>query len=200
MRIVEDSVSRLALKDRTLWIATVCFIAAGIVGAQALAHHQRITFYFLPLVASAFGLAFLQMTDVVFDKARRVVAVRKLTVVRVTRAKLRFEDIVDVTVQISPQVGNWDSIHCRLAFRTQDAVIPMTASYEPDLERHNAMRDAILCALGRAPETTVGPDPVRELAKAGRIIDAVVLLRQRENLDLATARERIAQLQRESGP
>src|ERR1700736_4669366 len=162
MRIVENSVSRLALKDRTLWITAVCFIAAGIVGSQALAHHERITFYVLPLVASAFGLAFLQMTDVVFDKARRVVALRRLTVVRVTRAKLRFEDIVDVTVQISPQAGNWDSIHCRLAFRTQDAVIPMTASYEPDLERHNAMRDAILCALGRAPETTVGPDPVRE--------------------------------------
>jgi hypothetical protein len=197
MRIVENSVSRLALKDRTLWIAAVCFLAAGFMISQAVAHHQPINFYFALFVVATFGLAFLQMTDVVFDKTHRVATLRKFTVIRLKRTTFHFDDIVDVTVQIAPQPGDADSITCRLAFRTQDAVIPMTAGYEPGLERHNAMRDVILRALDRVPETA---DPVRQLAKAGRIIDAVVLLRQRENLDLATARERVARLQKERSP
>jgi hypothetical protein len=45
----------------------------------------------------------------------------------------------------------------------------------------------------------VAADPLRELVKAGRIIAAVSLLRERENLNLVTARERVAQLQKEFG-
>ncbi len=38
------------------------------------------------------------------------------------------------------------------------------------------------------------------MVKAGRIIDAVSLLRERENLSLVTARERVLQLQKKFGP
>jgi hypothetical protein len=129
MRIVENSVSRLALKDRTLWIAAVCILAAGFMISQAVAHHQPINFYFALFVVATFGLAFLQMTDVVFDKTHRVATLRKLTVIRLKRTTIHFADILDVTVQIAPQPSDADSIMCRLAFRTQDAVIPMTAGH-----------------------------------------------------------------------
>jgi hypothetical protein len=143
MRIVEDSVSRLVLRDRTLWITVMCFLAPGLMIIQSVTRPPPVNFYTALLVAGIFGLAFLQMTDVVFDKARRVATLRKLTVIRLTRATLQFADTVDVTVQIAPQPDGV-SITCRLAFQTRDDV--MTASYEPNLERHNAMRDAILRA------------------------------------------------------
>ena len=54
-------------------------------------------------------------------------------------------------------------------------------------------------SVGPAPDTIVAADPLRELVKAGRIIDAVSLLRERENLNLVTARERVVQLQKEFG-
>jgi hypothetical protein len=196
MRIVEESATRLVLKDRTAWITAVCFLAAVIITWQAVQHREPII---VAAILVAFGVAFLHMTDVVFDKTRRVANLRRLDVIRLTRSSFAFDDIVDVTVQMDPQPDNLNSISCRLAFRTRDATSPLTASYAPDLDPYNAMRDAILGALGRVPDTTVKADPVRELAEAGGIIDAVALLRQRENLDLATARERVAQLQREFG-
>ena len=190
---------RLTLRDRTLWIAAVCFVPAVIMTCLAVLHHEGVRFYITPLIMMAFGLAFLHTTDVVFDKTRRVASLRRLTVIKLTRLSIAFEDVVDVAVQMDPQPDNWNSISCRLAFLTRDATIPMTASYAPNLERYNAMRASILRTLGRAPDTIVPADPLRELVKAGRIIDAVSLLRERENLNLVTARERVAQLQKEFG-
>jgi hypothetical protein len=153
MRIVEDSVARLTLKDRTLWITAVCFLVAGIMIWQAVLQERHVNLYASPAFLVVFGLAFLHMTDVVLDKTRRVATLRRLTVIKLTRASLGFEDIVDVAVQMEP-LPDSNSISCRLAFLTRDATIPLSASYQPDPQRYNAMRAAILRALGRVPDAT----------------------------------------------
>jgi hypothetical protein len=67
------------------------------------------------------------------------------------------------------------------------AVVPLTAGYEPDQQRYNAMRAAVLAAVfGDGPKPSA-LDPVRMLVKEGRIIDAVSMLQMRDGLDLTTA-------------
>ena len=197
MKVVEDSPSRLVLKDRTLWITGFCFVFAGFMGYQALVQPARVNFL-APLFLILVGMAFLDMSDVVFDKTRRMVSLRRFSVVKLTRATFRFEEITDVVVQIAPLIGSSTSTQCRLAFVAGKAPLPMTISYGPNLARYEAMRASILRALGRIGEPALD-DPVRDLVRQGRIVDAVAMLRKRESLDLVTARDRIMALQKEIG-
>jgi hypothetical protein len=164
---------------------------------QALVHNVRINFL-APLFLGLFGLVFLEMSDVVFDKATRVATLRTLTVIKLTRTRFRFEEITDVVVQIAPMIGASTSTQCRLAIVAGLTTLPMTSSYEPSLARYEAMRTSILRALGRTGEP-VKIDPVRDLVQQGRLVDAVAMLRKLEDLDLVTARDRIAQMQKEQG-
>ena len=113
---------------------------------------------------------------------------------RLTRTHLSFDDIVDIKVDIEPLQGESQVTACRLSLVTASAVLPLTASYEPSLERYNAMRDRILDVLfadGRRPPAA---DPVEALAREGRTIDAVAVLRKRERLTLTAARARVAEI------
>jgi hypothetical protein len=141
-----------------------------------------------------FGLAFLRATDVTFDKVGRICAIRRFDVLRVKRTQIAFADIVDVRVEIEPMPDNPASISCRLSLVTASAVIPLTASYEPDQDRYSAMRDAVLEVVFKDRQKPAALDPVRMLVKEGRIIDAVAILRMRDGLDLTTASARVDEL------
>lgn len=197
MRIVENSPTQLRLRDRTLWISVVCVgMAAALAGRFLVAGEppgQDLSTGAVVLLALGFAFGFLHATDVSFDKAARTCAVRRLDGFRVRRTALSFDEIADVRVEIEP-MPDGAVVSCRLALVTADGATPLTSAYEPGLERFNQMRAAILevVAPGKAP--TPAPDPVRELAKAGRLIDAVALLRQRERLSLAEAKDRVEAL------
>jgi hypothetical protein len=88
------------------------------------------------------------------------------------------------------------ALSCRLGLVTASAVLPLTASYEPDQDRYNAMRDTVLeVVFGDGPRPAP-LDPVRMLVQQGRIMDAVAILRMREGLDLMTASARVDELRK----
>jgi hypothetical protein len=195
MRIVENTPSRLVLRDRTLWISAVLLGAAAVL----LVHYVRAHDQLIPaLVSVAFALAFLRSTDVTFDKSEGICTLRRLDMLRLTSTRLEFRDLKDIRVETCPM----DDSHagtCRLALVTASATLPLTASYEPSLERYNQMRETIVEAVFPARRRPVAVDPVQDLVRQGRTIDAVALLRQREGLDLTSAVARVDEMQKAAG-
>jgi hypothetical protein len=196
MRISENTPSRLKLRDRTLWISGICFAAAAILIARFAFDHDQPEQLIPAALSLIFGLAFLHATDVTFDKVQRICTIRRFDVLRVTRTHLAFSDITDVRVEIAPMPDEAAVLSCRLSLVTASAVLPLTASYEPDQARYHAMRDAVLDAVFGDSPRPAPLDPVRMLVKQGRIIDAVAILRMREGLDLTTASARVDELRK----
>jgi hypothetical protein len=196
MRISENTPLRLRLRDRTLWISGICFAAAAILVARVAFDYDQSDQLIPAALSLIFGLAFLRATDVTFDRVARICAIRRFDVLRLTRTRLAFADIVDVRVEIAPMQDEADALSCRLSLVTASAIVPLTVGYEPDQKRYNTMRDAVLEAVigdGPAPAAL---DPVRMLVQQGRIVDAVAILRMREGLDLTTASTRVDELRR----
>jgi hypothetical protein len=195
VRIAENTPSRLVLRDRTLWISAVCFIAAA-----ALVGHVAFDLddagQLVPAALSVlFGLAFLRATDVTFDKTKSICLVRRFDVLRLTRKCLAFHDILDVRLDIDRSYDS-DDLTYRLSLSTKSAVIPLSATYEPGFERYSGMREAVLDAVFKAAQRPTTEDPISDLVKAGRVIDAVAIIRMREGLSLTEARAGVAELQR----
>jgi hypothetical protein len=190
MRIVENSPTRLVLRDRTYWITIVCF-AAALFGAGYFALHRGDPRQLIPIgLFAAFGLAFLRSTDVVFDKIDRRCVVRRRDMVKVTSTELLFHDLTDIKVDVSA-LGERGQVSCRLALVTASQTLPLTASFEPDLTRYNTMREAIVAVVfGPGRNAPPPSDPARDLARAGRIVEAVAVLRQRDKLSLTEAMDR----------
>jgi hypothetical protein len=191
MRISENTASHLRLRDRTLWISAVCFAASMIFVVRAAVVRDQPSVLIPAALFLVFALAFLRATDVTFDKIGRICAIRRLDVLRLMRKRLPFEEILDARVEIAPFPESASVLSCRLSLVTASAVVPLTTGYEPNYERHNAMRNAVLDAVFKDASRPAAVDPVRMLAKEGRINDAVAVLRMREGLDLTTASARV---------
>ena len=135
------------LRDRTLWISVACFAAVLFMVYRVLVHHDSQNLYLSALFLAVFGFVFLGAADVVFDRKAETCALRLISSFRIIRARLRFRDILDVKVEIAPANGRSNTTMCRLTLVTASGPIPLTRSYEPSLERYNAMRDAVVLAL-----------------------------------------------------
>jgi hypothetical protein len=191
MRISENTASHLRLRDRTLWISAVCFGAAMIFIVRLAIVRDPPTLLIPAALFVIFGLAFLRATDATFDKIARICDIRRLDVLRLTRTRLAFEDILDARVEIAPSPESASVLSCRLSLVTASGVVPLSAVYAPDHARYSAMRDAVLDAVFKDAPRPAAVDPVRMLAKEGRINDAVAILRAREGLNLTTASARV---------
>jgi hypothetical protein len=196
MRIVEDTLSHLRLRDRTYWISVICFGAAAALLARVAVGWDEPSGLIPAALFVVFGVAFLRATDVTLDKAQRICAVRRLDLLRLRRTQLAFGDIMDVQVEIGPSPDSADAISCRLSLVTAAGLLPLTASYEPDLARYEAMRGRVLDVVVGNARRPPAADPVRLLIKQGRAIDAIAVLRKRDGLDLATAHQRVTEMQK----
>lgn len=193
MRITENTPVRLTLRDRTLWISVVCFAAAGFEVAWFATHCGEWSQLVPAAVAVAFGLAFLHATDVTFDKIGRTCTVRRFDFIRAMRKQFAFHDIMDIKIEVCPGTDS-DGISCRLSLVTVSGVVPLTTGYEPDLSRHNTMRDTLLDALCGNDPRPAPVDPILGLVEEGRVIDAIKVLRLRDGLSLTAARARINEI------
>jgi hypothetical protein len=190
MRIVEDTPSQLVLRDRTLWISCVCLAGAAAMLVRFLTAGDE-GLLIGAAVMSAFAIPFLRATDLVFDKGQRMCSLRRLDMGRIKRLSLPFSEIRDIRVEVEPMAGDSQVISCRFSLVTAAEVIPLTAAYEPDLERFNRMREIILAMLFSPAHRPEATDPVLDLVTRGQIVAAVALLRKRDGLDLTTAKARV---------
>ncbi|HEX4739139.1 MAG TPA: hypothetical protein VH331_16435 [Allosphingosinicella sp.] len=196
MRIIEDNPSRLVLRERSLWVSFVCFGAAlFLVVGSAFAHEGSQPLLPAGLFA-VFGLAFLRSSDVAVDKTRRTCTVRRRDMLRVTRLELGFDAIDDVLVDSRTDAEAPGNFVCRLSLATKDGLVPLSAVYQPDLDHYQAIRDALVKTLFPGRHAPAAADPVRTLLAAGRLIDAVALLRTRDRLGLTEARAKAEEMRR----
>ena len=196
MRIAEQSPQRLVLKDQSIWTTVVCFAAAALLVIVPLLSGVRRPNPWVSILFIIFGLAFLRSSTIVFDRASGTCIVSKLSVLKRSMISIPFADIQNVDLQPEPLNSDARLPSYRLTLTTASGAVPLSDTYEPNFDRHNAIRRAILEMLGRQDLLAALPDPVRSLVQQGRTVDAVALLRQRESLDLATARQRVAEMQK----
>ncbi len=203
MRIAENSPARLVLRDRTWWISVICLAAGAVLVANVLIRGEGEEQYFGAALFALFalcGVAFLRATEVVLDRGARSCVIRRLDIWRWQETRLNFGQITNVRVETGPGQRATSPETCRLSLLTPGGPVPLTAAYEPGLERYGAMREAIMDMVFKTSPRPAEPDPVAALVAEGRIIDAVVLLRKREKLDLTTARTRVAEIQKRGAP
>lgn len=202
MRITERSPQRLVLKDQTIWITALCFAAAGFLAGYAILGTASASMgsaaangpWVTAVLFAIFGLGFLRTSVVEFDQASGLCKVSKLNVFKRTRLSIPFTDIQDVKIEVEPLNVASERENYALSLVTSSRIVPLSSTYEPGIGHFDEIRAAILEILSR-PETP-SPDPVQSLVQQGRIVDAVALLRQRDNLDLTTARQRVAEIQK----
>lgn len=194
MRIVENTSARLVLRDRSLWLTYVFGAAAIFLSVGGLVV-GRLNALALAALFSLFALLSLRSSDVVLDKARKTCTIKRRDVWRATEKQLAFREIRSVVVDPMPMQSDAASISCRLSFDTDQGTFPLTTAYEPDLDHYTAMRQTILDTVQPGVHRPNDDDPVDRLVAAGRIIDAVTLLRRRDKLGVTEARAKVAELQ-----
>ena len=198
MRISEDTPERLVLRDRTAWVSLVCLAgAAALLVRFAMVGEKGLLIG--ATVSALFSLPFLRATDLVFDKVQHICTMRRLDLWRMTRLNLAFRDIHDLRVEVEPMGGDSHVISCRFSLVTASAAVPLTISYEPDLERYDRMRDQILEVLFSPSRRPAATDPVEDLVKHGQVVSAVALLRKRDGMDLVSAKARVDEMRQTLG-
>jgi len=197
MRIARNSSDALVLKEETVWISAVCGVAAIFVFIQGAAHRAWLVFAAGGLFA-LFGLVFLRTVRVELDKRERAVTIQRMRMFQKSATRLRFDDIDDVVIETSA-MSNSRTALCRLVFVTRGATIPLTEVYSGTFRGYDALRVAVLGALHK-PVPEPMQQSLRHLIKSHRTLDAIVLVRAQQRTDLATARERVAQMQKDLDP
>ena len=200
MRISEDSAQRLVVQDQSTWITALCFIAAAFILIVPVIAGEGFVNIWLALLLVGFGLAFLRSSTAEFDKATQVCTFSKRTVIKRSRIRIPFSDIRDVKLEVEPLNSSAQQPNYQLSLATPSGMIPLSDAYEPNQDRQDQIRKAILEAVGRQELLEHQADPVRALVEQGRIVDAVALLRKRDHLDLTTARQRVAEMQNAGRP
>jgi membrane protein YdbS with pleckstrin-like domain len=196
MRISENSYQRLVLRDESIWITAICIAAAAVLVVASLLAGAGRASPWVSLLFILFGLAFLRSSTITFDKVEQACHLSKLSSLKRSRAHIPFADIQDVEIQPEPLNADSQQTSYRLSLTTASGGVPLSDTYEPNFARYSEIRRAILQMLNRQDALAAQPDPVRSLVEQGRLVDAVALLRQREGLDLATARQRVAEMQK----
>lgn len=195
MRIVENSPTRIVVRDRTSWISIVLGAGAIFVAVLAISRGEPKALISAGLCI-VFAIAFLRTSDVIFDKVARSCTLKRRDMWRITRKVVQFASIEDVLIDtmVSDAPGG---IAYRLSLSTSEGAVPFSATYEPGQDRYREMRMVIVNAVFGQATAPAPLDLVRELVKAGRSIDAISLLRQREGIGLTEAKARIDDVQRE---
>jgi hypothetical protein len=197
VRIVEDSPTHFRMRGGSLWIAAICFAAALVAVGHVVLAHAPSKELIAAAFSAAFGLAFLRASDVTCDRHARTCQVSRFTLLGLRRWQFAFRDITNVAVETIRDPDGGDATMCRLTLTTTSGAIPLSASYQSGLGRHEAMREALVNVLFAGRSRPAAPDPLDALLRAGRRIDAIAYVRKRDGLSLTEAHSRVEAMRAE---
>ena len=208
MHIQRQTPMELVLQDGSRWLAFVFVPSAVLVASTSIEKHKPIG-----LLVSAFFLlfaaAFFRHSTFTLDKMQRIARWRRFTVLKNESGSIPFDSIRDIV--LDTQAGNNNTATYRLSLVTADGPLPMANMFQGgSIDHYQDLRQQILEFLGIASAGSVVPSPepgvlsdgipsdiepsLRSLLAQGRTIDAIALLRTRENIGLADAKSRIDSL------
>ena len=203
MHITRRTNQELVVLDSSIWISVFLLFVSAFVSYRLFAQADQKGLLIVALFL-LFAALFWRREVVVFDAARQRATWTRRRLFKVATGTIPFSGIISGIIAIGLETTSaGHSLSYRLAILTTEGSIPMSDSYEGNLQKYEEVKQEILEFVGIAPDkaTSAGPAPstgiddevsVRSLLKQGRKIDAIQLVRTTQNLSLTEAVERVA--------
>ena len=205
MHISRQTPTELVVEDSSLWISYLCAGAGFLLLALSVAQNKPKGFLgaaFFLLCAAIFE----RKTTFTFDAMQRIVRWNGLKLFKRDSGEIRFDDITDIGTEASS--GDRVATY-RLTVLTAQGSIPMAYTYAGRTDGYAPLRQQILDFV-KPGAYVPSPPPgilsngipadlepsIRSLLAQGRKIDAVTLLRSREQIGLADAVSRIGAIEK----
>jgi hypothetical protein len=207
MRIVRQNESEIVVEDSSLWMTVFCALCAVFIFWIALTHGQYKT-----LISGGIfllmGLVCLRKATFVFSAKAQSIRWTRLRMGRIQTGNIAFPDVQDIATETT--IASGARLRCRLSIRTGAGTTPMSDGYSASQDQAATVRaallDFVLTASGAKTAGAASPvntdairtlqlnDSIRSLLLQGKKIDAILLVRQSEHLDLTEATYRVNQV------
>ncbi|HVU45596.1 MAG TPA: hypothetical protein VHD85_05705 [Terracidiphilus sp.] len=202
MKIVRRTESELVAADSGLFLCGLFMsVAVPLLYLGALPGRHKMLFGAAFMLLCS-GIC-LRKTTFIFDRVRGIAFWRRRRMFKVDSGEIPFSDISDIgfdTMQDQRGVTTY-----RLMVITAMSRVPMADMYGGGRKYYESVRDSIVEFLAGSG-TPVHASPgggwddeasLRAMILEGRKLDAIALLRAKENLDLLHAKERIEEIDRQ---
>lgn len=138
------------------------------------------------------GIVMLEQARFRFDPTTRLIEWDQRWAFRRRAGVTPFSGVTHVSVEVP--IGDRGIPSRRVVLHLADGtLLPVTVGYKPDVDGSiSRTAETLRVTLGHRPPTI--EDSVRLLISQGRTIDAVTLLRERENMSLTEAKRRVEQI------
>lgn len=215
MKIVRQTPDELVVRDSSMWLSAIFALCALMPLYIALAHGDRRAFT-PAAVLLLIAFVWARRSTFTFSAATQRIEWRRLRWLRTKTGTIPFSDVEGIQVQsISSDKG---ILIYRLAIATaSQGTVPMSDEYSSGgLKGYEDLRDTLLhfvrpergssafsaatATLPRNPDaarTAALNDSIRGLLQQGRKVDAILLVRQSEHLDLTEATFRVNHIEHE---
>lgn len=143
------------------------------------------------------AVVFLETAHFEFSRPTHIVTWRRRWALRERSGSIPFSEIQ--SVQVERPIGDTGTPSRRVTLKTKDgSVVPLTVGYRPDADDAIVkIADRIRALLGHDAEATAQQD-LDDLIAAGKTIDAIRILRERDGLSLTDAKQRVDELRRKA--
>jgi hypothetical protein len=202
MRIVRQSEYELVVRDSTIWLS-IFFALVSLPMIYAAIVHGTKGIQYPACIFLLIALFCLRKTTFVFDARQRIVRWQGIRVLKVYSGSMPFSDIAEVGTESMPSPHG--QLLYRLTLITQHGSTPLSDGYGGGGQWLEKIREAIAAFIKRDAATVSGADSsphdsgldasIRSLLNQGRKIDAITLLRAKENLGLTQAVQRVDEIE-----
>ena len=205
MKIVRQSPHELVVRDSSLWLSAI-FIAAAVFLLYFVVVQGDRRALVAMAVTLALALVWARRSTFTFNAATQRIDYTRLRWLRTASGTIPFSDVQAIDVQTMS--GENGTMIYRLALATREGAVPMSDEYSGGQKHVESLRDTIQqfvqpgasanfgvfarpAANPDAARTAALDDSVRNLLQQGRKVDAILLVRQTEHLDLTEATFRV---------
>jgi hypothetical protein len=194
MRIVRQTEQELVIRDSMTWLSVFFALVSSPLLYAALVHGAKTQF-----AAGIFlliALFCLRRTTFVFDARQRIVRWHGIRVLKVYSGSMPFSEITEIGTETMPSPHGQPLY--RLTLITQQGRTPLSDNYGGGGQRVDKIRETIATFIKLDTASTGGDSEldasIRSLLQQGRKIDAITLVRTREDLDLTQAVLRVEEV------
>ncbi len=194
MRIVRQTEQELVIRDSMTWLSVFFALVSSPLLYAAFVHGAKTQF-----AAGIFlliALFCLRRTTFVFDARQRIVRWHGIRVLKVYSGSMPFSEITEIGTETMPSPHGQPLY--RLTLITQQGRTPLSDNYGGGGQRVDKIRETIATFIKLDTASTGGDSEldasIRSLLQQGRKIDAITLVRTREDLDLTQAVLRVEEV------
>jgi hypothetical protein len=210
MKIVRQTPTELVVLDSSLSISAI-FLVAGLFVLYFVIFQGDRRAAGAAGISLLVALAWLRRSTFTFSAALQRIDWKRLRWFRVTGGTIPFSEVQSINIEATS--GGKGVPTYRLAIATPHSIVPMSDVYTPGEEHFQSLRDTIqqfvkpaassapvsgfsaasasITVNSDAARTAALNDSIRGLLQQGRKVDAILLVRQTEHLDLTEATFRV---------